>query len=65
MLNFATILKIVQGATTAAPAFTALLDQVKTLFNDNEQTELQDAYDKARGASDAAEDDFVNAGRGD
>ena len=29
------------------------------------ETKLQDAYDKARAGSDAAEDDFVKAGRGD
>lgn len=65
MLNFNTILKIVQGATTAGPAFGALFGQVKTLFGDDDQAKLQDAYDAARVESDAAQDDFVNAGRGD
>lgn len=64
-MDFTTILKIVQGAATAGPAFAALFAQVKTVFSDNEQDQLQDAYDQARRASDAAQDDFVAAGRGD
>lgn len=64
MLDFGKIMKIVQGAVGAGPAFGALLGQVKTLFGENEQAALQDAYDKARAESDDAQDDFVKAGRG-
>lgn len=64
-MDFTTILKIVQGAVNAGPAFTELFDQVKLVFSPAEQSQLQDAYDKARAGSDAAEDDFVKAGRGD
>lgn len=63
-LELATILKIVQAATGEGPAFGALLGQVKSLFKEKDQQTLQDAYDKAKVASNAAQDDFVKAGRG-
>lgn len=63
-MDFQAVLKIVQGATTAGPAFAALLDQVIPLFAGAEQAQLKDAYAKARQNSDDAQDDFVNAGRG-
>lgn len=63
-LNFRTILGIVQTAVSAGPAFEALFQQVLPLFSKQEQDELKSAYAKAREGSDDAQDDFVNAGRG-
>lgn len=68
MFNFSTILGIVQNAPkiiASAPAFKQLFDQVLTVFKPGEQAQLKDAYAKAIAESDAAQEDFTKAGRGD
>lgn len=66
-MNFSSILSIIQNApkiVATAPAFKQLFDQVLTVFKPGEQAQLKDAYAKARGESDAAQEDFTKAGRG-
>lgn len=66
-MNFSTILGIIKSApaiVAQAPAFKQLFDQVLTVFKPGEQAQLKDAYAKARGESDAAQEDFTKAGRG-
>lgn len=62
-MNFATILKIVQTATDASPAFIALFNQVKTVFSPAEQAQLQGAYEAAQKRSDDAHDRLQQAAR--
>lgn len=52
--DFATILKIVEGAGDAVPAFKALFDQVVATFSEDDQDKLKAAYAEARAKSDAA-----------
>jgi hypothetical protein len=61
---FSTVLNAIKLAGSATPAFDALFHQVLPLFGHAEQSQLKDAYAAARATSDAAQDDFVQAGRG-
>lgn len=63
-MDFGKVLAAVRLVGAATPAFEALFEQVKGLFNLTQQDQLQDAYDKAREASNDAQDDFTKAGRG-
>ena len=67
-MNISTVLGIIKSAPAIiakAPAFKALFDQALTVFSPAEQSELKAAYQAARDRSDAAQDDFVQASRGD
>ena len=63
-MNLDAIMNAVKLAGSATPAFKSLFDQILPLFGDAEQGQLKDAYAAARKASDDAQDDFVQAGRG-
>jgi hypothetical protein len=64
MINFAMMLNAVKLAGSATPAFKAIFDHVLPMFTGAEQDALKTAYQAARLASDDAENDFVQAGRG-
>ncbi len=60
---FSTVMGIIQNAPkliAAAPAFKQLFDQMLTVFKPGEQAALKDAYAKARGESDDAQEDFTD-----
>lgn len=58
MFDFATILKIAQGAGNAIPTLTALFDKVVSTFGEDDQEKLRSAYRDARAASDDAHADL-------
>lgn len=49
----------------AAPEFVRLFDELVKIFPKDEQDELKAAYQKAREASDSAQEDFQDASRGE
>lgn len=64
---FQNVMKVVQAAPkviAAAPQFIELAQSVMPIFSGAQQDELKSALAAARARSDAAEDDFVMASRG-
>lgn len=62
-IPFAAVMGAIQLAGSAAPAFKALFDTVKSTFSETDQAKLQDAYEKARARSDAAHEGLQDAAR--
>lgn len=60
-MDFGKVLKAIELAGSALPAFQALFQQVLPLFNESDQDKLKDAYARARAASDAADADLKDA----
>ena len=62
---FATILGIIRAAQSVGPDFAALVNGIKPLFSGAQQGELQTALQEAMERSNAAQNDFVKASRGE
>lgn len=60
-----TLIEALPKVVAAAPEFKRLFEEgILPLFKPHEQTQLKESYRKAREGSDAAQADFVQAGRG-
>lgn len=67
-MNYTMILTLIRAlpqVVAAAPEFKALFDEFIKGFSDDEQEELKSAYQHARDTSDSAQQDFLDASRGD
>ena len=68
LTSFSVILGLVEKlpkVVAAAPEFKALFDAFVGTFRTHEQTQLKDAYQRAIAQSNAAQEDFVKASRGE
>jgi hypothetical protein len=68
LTSFSVILRLVEQlpkVVAAAPEFKKLFDAFVATFRPHEQTQLKDAYQRAIAESDAAQEDFVKASRGE
>lgn len=61
-LSVAGVLRALELAGTALPAFKALFDQVLGTFSEQDQDRLKQAYEAARQRSDAAHGGVQDAG---
>lgn len=67
LISIAAIVGLVEQlpkVVAAAPEFKRLFDALISNFKTHEQSELKAAYQRAIAESDSAQEDFVNAGRG-
>lgn len=62
-MNIEAVLRAVQLAGAAAPAFKALFEEVLPLFSSADQDRLKSAYQAAQERSDAAHEDVQQAAR--
>lgn len=64
----AVLLPLIQAlpkVVAAAPEFKALFDEFVKGYNTTDQATLKSAYQEARDRSDSAQNDFLDASRGD
>jgi hypothetical protein len=59
------LIEALPKVVAAAPEFKKLFDAFVEGFKEDDQEELKSAYQRARDASDSAQNDFLDASRGE